>query len=439
MILTLARVAHRTRVLVKTNHHQKGKTMATQQQERAFAIIDEEHFQQIHSQYGGSSFSAALFDCGYQDMPSAFSVYAHFKGLVPHDGSNLDNVARVRIGKMMEKVIAAETTHQKGWELLTGAHYHDIANAHEDRVFVLHPDPALRMGCTVDCYVKEHEDGPGIIECKNRDYLQWLDGYIDGHASIRDRIQLSHQFLCHPEIKWGCIAALVGGNTLEIYTYKPADLADIMADIEAGWRDMWRRVDEGDEPTLTGNELPLWLLAHNEALGVSPAVLRLDVDAMAGDLPFDKAAQTYVEANSLAKTYTKAAKEMKAVLIQSLQEHGRARSNRYHVVCKYSNIDAAIVTLPENIKVGLRAASLVPELMEADQAHIEAALDWSQPTRKASTRTTLKFELDPVDPEAQAAMQANANMQAPEAKPTADMKKAHMDAQAPLPGQNKAR
>ena len=69
-------------------------------------IKSEKHFDELHRTYGGSSFAPALFDAGYADMTSMYSVYAHLSGQVEDVGPA--DSQRLRIGKMIENVIAAE-------------------------------------------------------------------------------------------------------------------------------------------------------------------------------------------------------------------------------------------------------------------------------------------------------------------------------------------
>ncbi len=116
----------------------------------------EAEFAEIHRNYGGASFSAALFDRGYADMPSAWSVWALFSGKLEDVGPDEETNARVRIGTAIEPVIAGEVAHKMGWDLIKGYDYHDIdllkkpLEYNEGRIFVHHPDEELKIGCTVD-------------------------------------------------------------------------------------------------------------------------------------------------------------------------------------------------------------------------------------------------------------------------------------------------
>ena len=382
-------------------------------------IKSEKHFDELHRTYGGSSFAPALFDAGYADMPSMYSVYAHLSGQVEDVGPA--DSQRLRIGKMIENVIAAELNLATGWSIIDAREYwHGKPGA--TRMFVL--DKERRIGATCDRYVKEHEDGPGIIECKNRDYLQWVENYTDEDASIRDQIQLAHQFVLHPEITWGCVAVLVGGNSLKHYVYRPTDgkMPEIMADVEAKWAELWQRIADRDEPTLMGAELPIWLEAHRDALERPPEdLIEIGADHVKGtELTFDMIAKDYLDAKERAKHYGKIERDMKALIVQRLDEHTTARSNRYRIVAKYTPVKASSVTLPLTVQDGLRG--LLPKLSRSEQNFLGTVIGFEKETRKAGFRLTLNFDDDPVDAEAQAA-------QAEQRK--RDMKAAQ-DFQAPL-------
>lgn len=366
----------------------------------------EADFAEIHQNYGGSSYSAALFDRGYADMPSAWSVWALFSGKLEDVGPDEETNARVRIGKAIEPIIAGEVAHKMGWDLIEGYDYHDVdlltipLEYNEGRIFVHHPDKELKIGCTVDRYIREHEDGPGIVECKNRDFLQWVENYTDDDASIRDQIQLAHQFACHPEIQWGAVAALVGGNDLKIYRYKRADLQEMIDDVESRWRWLWGKIESQEEPTLTGGELPNWLRVHDEGLGVHEEALPIGGDTVADGMTFDQLAEEYLDAVGRRTTYGKIEKERKAQIVQHLQEFKFARSNRYKVRASYAKVQGKSVTVAE---VEAAGGELV--------------------IRNAHIRVTLKFDDDPMTEQGSPSASPRPSQSA--------LKKA-MDAQAPL-------
>lgn len=391
----------------------------------------EDQFADIHRNYGGSSFSGALFDRGYADMPSAWSVWAFLSGKLDDLGPDEDENNRVRIGKAIEPVIAGECAFKMGWDLIEGWDYHadsieDITvSVFRERIFVHHPDPDLKIGCTVDRYVREHEDGPGIVECKNRDYLQWIDAYTDDDASIRDRIQLAHQMACHPEITWGAIAALVGGNDLKVYRYKRADLEDMIADIEARWRILFGKVASQEEPSLSAGELPNWLKVHDEALGETPDVLTITDDAFYDGETFDAAVQRYLDANGRRKADEKIEKALKPRIVQHLDEHRFARSNRFKVRATYSKIKPTILTPSSGfMKALLLALGVAGDAGDAETCEVINTIikEGGIKTRNGHTKVTLKFDDDPMT------TQTGGKSNGPS---RSDLKRA-MDAQAPL-------
>lgn len=316
---------------------------------------------ELRRNYGGSSESPALFGLGYEDMPSLWSLWALKSGKLPREELADDN-ERAWFGKMMEPVIAAAVTRKTGWQI------------EERREYVTHPEPIVKMGCTVDRYVVEHEDGPGIIEMKNRDWLQWADSYTDDRASLRDEIQLAHQFACLPDIGWGVVAVLVSGNDLKLYRYKRDDLTQQMADIQAGWHDLWERVAQGREPLPTHKEFPAWCQAHptwTPADFEPPFVVTAD--------GFDELVRQYLDADALAKEKDKVAKDAKAKILAHMEDHGHARSNMWHLRVKASHIKERTQTVKAHTRLSLKVEPYIGAKADPDAAAAQAWADAQKP------------------------------------------------------------
>ena len=377
-------------------------------------IKDDEHWHQLRAKHGGSSESGALFGYGYTDLPSKWSLWAIHAGKMATP--DLDDDDRVWMGKEIEPVIARMVVRKMGWDLI------------EKKIYVTHPNPDIKMGSTVDRYIVEHEDGPGICELKNRDFLRWVDDYTEEDASIRDRIQLAHQFCCHPEATWGAVGVLVGGTELKIYKYKREDLAEMMADIEAGWVDLWRRVAEDDEPELTDGELPNWLRVHQERLREETASLTIE------DGSFDDMVEAFQIADVLAKENEKIAKKLKASIVQKLDTHPMARSNRFSVRAKYVEVADTILPVTKGfMKALLYSLEFAGNNGDGETCGVINTIikDGGIKARKGHSRILLKFDDSPMptrDPEAAAAEHRAKN------KPSAAELKAGMDMQAPYKG-----
>lgn len=306
-------------------------------------VASNDDWHALRKLHGGSSDAAALFDYGYAEKPSAWSVYALMNGDIPYEPDALDGEDRVWIGKAMEPVIAQYVARRHGWDLIAGAKW-----------YVQHPSIKI-MGATIDQFVLEHEDGIGIIETKNRDWLEYRDNYFDPEtgleaAAMRDKIQIAHQLATLPEVKWAALAVLVGGNELKFFRFHRSELAEMIADVEAAWVDMERRLKEKDEPDIGGRELPKWLKAHQEA------VREYEPPKMIEESTFDDLCNTYLDKDAIAKAAKKEAENAKAAIIQWLGNSARAQSNVYQVEAKRSEIAESVTTRKAHSRVLLKIA-----------------------------------------------------------------------------------
>lgn len=332
--------------------------------EHARIIPDEATWLLWRNIQGGSSDSPALFDHGYANMPSAWTLWALKSGEISAKELWKEDDDRAWYGKELQGLTARAVTRKMGWDLIDAG------------LYVYHPDATTRMASTVDFYCTKHEDGIGIIECKNRDYFRWLDDYTETEASIKDQIQLAHQFACHPKIKWGAIAVLVGGNELKVYPYQREALEHMIDDIETEWRLMWQRVADKDEPALTGKEMPNWLKVHLEDLGKIEEPVELPSS-------LNSTIAAYNHAKEELKELNKVKSNAEAEILQAMQTRGAGISNVYRVGIKYSE---------------------VAESTSVRKAHV----------RKTITIKTNDFERTEADPEVTAAtIQAGIDAQAP--------------------------
>ena len=296
-----------------------------------FVAGNDELWHSLRAAHGGSSEAPALFDYGYQNCPSQWTLWALKMGkLNAADLFNEDD-DRIWYGKELENLTAKAVARKMSWEIVDAG------------IYVEHPDKTTHMGSTVDRYVLNHEDGPGILECKNRDYIQWVENYTEDDASMRDKIQLAHQFACHPNIKWGAVAVLVGGNTLKVYPYQRASLEDQIKDIEEYWRTFWQSVAQEIEPSLTGVEIPNWLSVHQEQLGEIEEPIELPES-------LDEVIAIYQTMKETAKNAEKMKKDCQAKILQAMEERTSGISNAYRVKVKYAEIAAATIERKESIR-----------------------------------------------------------------------------------------
>ena len=358
----------------------------TEGEQLGIPIQGDQHWHELRAQFGGSSEAPALFGLGYENMPSKWSIYALKTGQISEPDLDADD--RVWLGKELEAVIARAVTRKHGFELRKVRHYYR------------HPNQDIRMGCTCDFECIEHEDGPGIIEIKNRDYLEWVTSYTDEQASIRDKIQIAHQMACRPDMAWGALGCLVGGNTLHFYRYTRADLEEIITDVEAEWIDFWRRIEEKDEPDLVAGELPEWARLHFESISKKPdtPIVIEDDDA------FGQICKDYSVSSELARHHKSIADEAKAKIINLAGEATTADSTNWHVKINYSQTKATVVQLPETARELLLLLATRAHTDVRDQLKAMAA--WEHTVRRAGVRVAITVEHRPPrkeDPEAAAA------------------------------------
>ena len=355
--------------------------------ERA-TVLAEQDWLASRARYIGSSEAAALFGIGYGNCPSAWSLWCDKTGKVQRDQAALDDDDRVSWGTLLERPILEMVKRRTGWDVLFPGDSED-----GDRLVIDAPSPAGTMRATCDAFVYDHADGLGLIEVKNRDFLQWRDDYTDDDASARDQIQLAHQMVCVPEAKWGVIAVLVGGNDLKIYHYTRDDLRQQMAGIVERVVEFWGMVKRGDEPSLMDErELPSWGRLHRE----DPEIELVEFGAEDQEqVAFDAACATIYNDDPQAKSLAKGVKEAKAAILGLAGKAGAVSTEHWHMAIKYSQTRPTVMTLPDELRAGLDiAAGALADAGDIDNAkRVADAAGWSVITRRGGMSTRFKAEI----------------------------------------------
>jgi len=169
-----------------------------------------------------STESPALF--GLSPYSTLFELYHTKRGV---DAGFPDN-DRITWGQRLQDVIAAGIASDQGW---TARRMDEYLR-----------DPELRMGASYDFEVICPVRGKGVLEIKNVDSLIYKNEWIGGdtpEAPSHIEIQHQHQLELarHHGYTWGCIAALVGGNSTKLIfrEYDPKVGAALRASIEKFW------------------------------------------------------------------------------------------------------------------------------------------------------------------------------------------------------------
>lgn len=181
---------------------------------------------------------AALF--GLSPYATAFEVWHRKKS------GNADALAdndRMQAGRHIEPAIASLVAEREGVEV--------------EPFKVYARDEADRLGSSFDYVIKAvtragselatlvHERGPGVLECKNVDFLAFRQKWTEDECPAHIEIQLQHQ-LELTGYEWGAVAALVGGNTVWLYIRLRDEAVGRAIRIKA--REFWRSIDAGQAP-----------------------------------------------------------------------------------------------------------------------------------------------------------------------------------------------
>lgn len=235
----------------------------------------------------GASESATLFGLSPESRDSAYSLWAHKAGLVPArelDGEWLD------WGLLLEEPIA------KRYEKLTGQ---TLWCPPTPFCVAVHPKYPF-MTATVDRWIIEAQgyEGRGDLEIKNvsafnPDWKQ--NGTVEVPLYIQAQVQ--HQLAC-TGFQWAVVAALIGGNHLEMI---PVDRNDrFIAELEAKAVEFWQMVEHKVPPPVDGKEATertLKVLHAND----NGETITLDDDAATAATELEAAKAAKKEAEEEAK------------------------------------------------------------------------------------------------------------------------------------------
>jgi predicted phage-related endonuclease len=245
-----------------------------------------------------STEAAALFGAGVY-VKTPYELYHLKAGTFP--APEFEGNERTRWGNRLEDAIARGIAEDLGLIVEPFKVYMRIAD--------------VRMGSSFDFkivgLVDGHEDnearrmfaehGPGIMECKNVDGLQFKRAWIDDGETIEAPVHIEFQVQWQLEVAdlgWSIIAPLVGGNTPRpIIRIRDRDTGDAM---RAKACEFWQRINAGaaPEPDFTKD-------------GETIAQVYRDNDGSSVDLSDNKRLAELCRAYKAAGADEKAAKERK--------------------------------------------------------------------------------------------------------------------------------
>ena len=189
--------------------------------------------------YIGGSDIATLFHTQAGFGASLFNLWHQKAGHI--EGENLDDVERIEWGRAMEPLIGAFAAKRHGWTIEAGGFAVD--------------ETTIGLAATLDFQITAHDEaefsGPGCLETKNVDGIMWKSDNWDLRPPLYIELQLQHQ-MAATGWSWGCIAACVGGNTLQTWKRKARPV--LIAEIRARVRAFWASIENSAPPNVDATD-----------------------------------------------------------------------------------------------------------------------------------------------------------------------------------------
>ena len=253
---------------------------------------------------------SALFNANpYQ---TKFELYHQKKDKVV---INLEDNSRMAWGRMLEDSIARGCAESQGWKV--------------EQFDVYMSNTETRMGSSFD-YKITSTDELGIMEVKNVDSMVYRTKWIDdgnGHIEAPPHIEMQLQHQLHvANISWGCIAALVGGNTQKIIIRKRnKEMGEIL---ETKVKEFWQLVKSATPPDidyLKDSEYMMKFLLNDADAGL---IMNADEDT---DILID-------DYNSINRECVSLEQQKKAIKAQILEKSQGASK----IISKYGTINCGM-------------------------------------------------------------------------------------------------
>jgi predicted phage-related endonuclease len=298
--------------------------------------LPEAEWHAIRARNIGSSEVAALFDLPADQMPAymvrRFALWHIKAGDAPAPDVSGE---RPKWGLRLEAAIADAVSEQEGWTVERGGYVADPTT------------PGL--GCTLDFVIEGDpaEDGPGVLECKNVDWLIYKRSWTGEEPPPHILLQLQHQ-LAATGFSWGAIAPLIGGNETRVYRYKARP--KLIAEIRRRVREFWASIEMGLPPTPDGSSSASEVLAS-----LYPELVDDAVD-MGSNNEWAEAAHALFSAAASRKAAKLAYDEAKNRVALLLDGHRRGYGNGWAVNCSITSANPGRLPEPGEL-IGRRAES----------------------------------------------------------------------------------
>lgn len=266
-------------------------------------VLNEEHWHELRHKHVGASEIGALFDLHPQI--TRFELWHRKAGHIPEP--DLSDNERVFWGTMLEPAIANGVAKLKGW------------NVQKVHVYLEH-DEVPGMGASLDYKIVAHDKGPGNMEIKTVDWLQFKD-WDNGTPPLHYELQVQQQLACSKR-EWACLPVLIGGNDLRLFEYERRPKTILM--LETAVAEFWQSIKDNKEPKpnfLEDSDTIRQL--YQEAGG---GLVNLSHDNYLVEL-----CARYTAASKEAKVHDDIAEATKAEILTKLGNADKAQANQYTI------------------------------------------------------------------------------------------------------------
>lgn len=231
---------------------------------------------------------------------------------------------RMKWGNRLEAAIAHGAAEDQGWEI--------------GKLNVYMRDIDARIGSSFDFEIKSKSDGPGILEIKNVDWLQYRQNWIDdgaGNIEAPEHIELQIQHQMEVSgYEWCALVALVGGNEQKV-VLRNRD-RQIGQDIRAKTAAFWQRVAANAAPSPDYTADAEFIIKQ----------LRADSDAglvATSDAALDELIERYAFLSQAVKDQSTLRDATRAQILERIGKASKVISPLGSISC--GNVKASLVTL----------------------------------------------------------------------------------------------
>jgi putative phage-type endonuclease len=255
---------------------------------------------------GGSDIGAI---CGASNYSSARHIYFKKTGQY-EEGETFSpaSLERMRFGHLLEPIVADEYSRRTGRKL---------ASAHATLV---HNDYPWALA-NVDRIILDDTGEPmGILECKTAGEFM-NDDWEDGEVPKAYLMQLQW-YMFVTDLKFGAIAALVGGN--KFYYYEVSRNEELITEMLAKATTFWYdNVEKLVPPDLDGSDASEEFVKNIEAKANTKVFLTEDI--------YNELAETVVDTKAKIKELESTLKEAQNRLKEAIGENVDAHTSDYHI------------------------------------------------------------------------------------------------------------